>query len=147
MKAITTVMELAVVVIVVAASFSGCNSPTPYSAIPRVILYYAAGESRVFVTGENYMYESLNITINNLTVEANYSYGLTHSTKNTTFHITSTVMDNRSTEDKKKIEIYFYSADVWVEIKGDTAYFHLTDIHNSHEVEKKSPYKTMMERE
>ncbi len=147
MKPMWTVMEVAIIVSVAGASIAGCDSPTPYSAIPKVTLYYAEGESRVFVSGENYMYESINITINNITEQANYSYGLTHSTANSTFHITSRVVDNRSTNGNEKIQIFVYSADVRVEIRDDTVYFHIRDIHNSDEVEKKSPYQTMMENE
>ncbi len=145
MKSYCSLMGLGITIIIITVGFTGCEAPQPYSSIPNVILYHVVNETRVFVSGEGYMYENINITIDNVTKEESFSYGLTSSTHNTSFRVEIRVLDNQSDDDKEDFINYAYSASVRVDIDHEKAYFYLTDTHHKDEVKRKSPYKTLME--
>ena len=146
MKLNPSLLGLTIMLIVISVGSSGCDTPTPLSAIPSVIYYHEANETRIFVTGELYMYEGINITINSTSKRENFTYGLTHSTILTDFQLEVHISDNTSNDPEPKYTYYTYSANVTVEVEEDFVKFLITDIHQEKKIERESPYKTLMEK-
>ena len=146
MKSDTSLAGFGLFLIIMAVSFAGCDTPTPLSAIPSVVYYFAANESRVYVTGDDYMYEGINISFNGSSRTENFTYGLTHNTSKLAFQLEVRILDNTSTDDEIRYERYTYSATVRVEVKEDSVTFHIIDNNNEKEIERKAPYSTLMER-
>lgn len=147
MKSNPALMGLTIILIVISVGISGCDTPTPISAIPSVIYYYEANETRIFVTGDLYMYEGINITINDTSKRENFTYGLTHSTNLTQFLLEVRISDNTGDDQEPHYTYYIYSANVTVEIEEDPVRFIIVDIHQGREIERESPYKTLMEKD
>ena len=147
MKSRASLAVFAISIITLTVGLSGCDGPQPMASIPNVILYSIQNQTRVFVTGDDYMYESINITINNETEMENFTYGFTSGTSSDDIKLEVRVVDNQSNEDREKFVNYTYSALIMVEVKDDEINFILTDTNHDDEIERKSPYKTLMEKE
>jgi len=139
-------MGLTIMLVVISVGISGCDTPTPISAIPSVTYYHEANETRIFVTGEHYMYEGINITINNTNKQDNFIYGLTHRTNLTHFQLEVRISDNIGDELEPRYIFYTYSANVTIEIEEDVITFIIIDIHQEKEILRESPYTTLMEK-
>ena len=127
---------------------SGCENSQPLSSIPKVITYYANNQSNVFVTGDDYMFDQIRITLDNETIEDEFTYGLKASTNNTTFSIRVMVLDNRSTENRIDIVTYTYDSNVTVDVRDiEEVLFTIIDNNHEREVERESPYEALMEKE
>jgi len=139
-------MGFGTILIIVCVGISGCDTPTPLSAIPSVIYYHASNETRIFVTGDEYMFEGINITIEKESKLENFSYGLTHNTSLTEFQLEIRVLDNEGDEEKPEYQWYTYSASVQVDFEDERTNFVIVDNHHSKEVTREAPYKTLMEK-
>lgn len=147
MKSHPPLMGFTVIIILLSVGMSGCDTPTPLSAIPSVIYYYADNETRVFVTGEEYMYEGINITIENESKTGNFTYGLTHNTSVIRFQLEVRVCDNEGNEEDPKYQWYTYSSSVRLEFEDEKTNFIIIDNHHTKEITREAPYKTLMEKE
>ncbi len=133
--------------IILCVGLSGCDTTSPLSAIPNVIIYYEEGATRIFVSGSDYQYEGINITIENSTSIQNFTYGHTHMTNETEFNLEVRVLDNQSSGNDLEYQRYTYSAQITVEIKDDKTEFKIIDDHHDNEFTRESPYKTLLEKE
>jgi len=138
-------MGLTVTLVLLFVGISGCDSPTPLSAIPTVIYYHADNETRIYVHGEEFMFEGINITIENDSKIENFTYGTTHNTSLSEFRLEIRVLRNDGDLEEPKYKKYTYSADVRLEIDDQKAQFHIIDNHHDDEVKRDSPHKTIME--
>lgn len=139
-------MGITVLIVTLTLGFAGCDTPSPLSHLPSVIMYSVENETRVYVSGNNHLYEGINITINGTSSVQNHTYGMTAGTNLSSFSLDIHVLTvDRSGREEKQLW-YMYDATVWVEPRDDSRIFHITDTHHDHEVERTSPYVIRMEK-
>ena len=139
-------MGLTALIVILSLGVSGCETTSPIAHIPSVIIYQAENETRVYVTGEEHLFEGINITINGTSKVENFTYGMMSNTTLTSFQLEVRVYDEEGDENDPKHQWYTYTATVSVEVEDDKTLYRLIDIHDDKEVSKEAPYKTLMEK-